>query len=182
MTISEIAETRLLASARRSYEFGRLQGALQRGALAALFALPGYLVCNRTPIAALCLVGFALAVAAGRMRGLAYEEGSQAGAIAGIVPCLVPALIRSLSPDLCEAAMTHGIPWPCALGGLGAGILLALRLRQSAGPRFWVSAAGTLGLAAALGCLPAGAMGFAALAAGFLAGGIPALVARKAAG
>ena len=180
MTISEIAETSLLAAARRSYELGRLQGALQRGVIAAMFALPAYLVCNRTPMAAVCLAGFALAVAAGRMRGLSFEEGSKAGAIAGVVPCLIPALIRSLDPPLCDAAMSHGIPWPCALGGLGAGVLLALSLRQSQGLRSWASAFGTLAFAASLGCLPAGAMGFAALAAGFLTGGIPALVARRA--
>jgi hypothetical protein len=182
MTISEIAETNLLGAARRTYELGRLQGALQRGVLAALFALPGYLICNRTPTAALCLAGFAIAVAAGRMRGLAYEEGSKAGAIAGVVPCLIPALIRSLDPNLCDAAMSHGIPWPCALGGLGAGILLAVRLRQPTGLRFWACAFATLAFAAALGCLPAGAMGFVALVAGFLTAGIPALVARRAAG
>jgi len=182
MTISEIAETNLRLAARRSYELGRLQGALLRGAVAALFALPGFLVCNQTPLAGVFVAGFALAVAAGRMRGQAYEEGTKAGAIAGVVPCLIPALIQSLDPSLCDAAMRGGIPWPCVLGGLGAGVLLALRGSTSAGLPYWACAFGTLGFAAALGCLPAGAMGFASLVAGFVAGGIPVLVARRASG
>ena len=55
MTVSEIAETNLRLAARRSYEIGRLQGALWRGAVAGLFALPGFLVCNQSSLAGLCL-------------------------------------------------------------------------------------------------------------------------------
>jgi hypothetical protein len=176
MTLSEIADSNLRLSARRAYEIGRLEGALWRGAVAALFALPGFLVCNETPLAALCLAGFALVVASGRVRGGAWEDGARAGAIAGVAPCLLPAAMRAVDPTLCAKLMT-GIPWPCAVGGLVAGAILALRGRPSGGLPFWTSALAALGFAAAIGCIPAGAMGFMGLLVGVIAGGAPVLVA-----
>jgi hypothetical protein len=174
MTASEIAETNLRLSARRAYELGRLQGALWRGALAGLFALPGFLICNQSPLAGLCLAGFALVVTAGRFRGEAYEEGTQSGAIAGIAPCLIPVVIRTFNPELCSA-MVAGVPWPCAAGGVVAGVILALRGHRA-------TALTALAFAASLGCLPAGLMGFAGLLAGLLAGAAPALALRRAHG
>ena len=179
MTISEISETNLRLAARRAYEVGRLEGALWRGAVAALFALPAFLMCGRTPLSAFCLGGFALVVLAGRIRGVAWEEGAHAGAVAGIAPCLLPALVSKLDPALC-AAHVAGVPWPCALGGLIAGAILVLRGRTAAGLPFWAPALAALGFAASLGCIPAGAMGFAGLLIGVLAGGAPALVVRRA--
>jgi hypothetical protein len=181
MTTSEIAATNLRLAARRAYEIGRLEGALWRGALATLFALPAFLMCGRTPLAGLCLGGFALVVAAGRVRGLAYEEGTRAGAIAGVAPCLLPAAVSTIDPTLCSALVV-GVPWPCALGGLVAGVILGLSGRKAGGLPFWVSALAALGFAASLGCIPAGAMGFSGLLLGVLAGGAPALVVRKAFG
>jgi hypothetical protein len=181
MTLSEIADSNLRLSARRAYEIGRLEGALWRGALAALFALPGFLVCNETPLAALCLGGFALVVVAGRVRGGAWDDGARAGAIAGVAPCLLPAAMRAVDPTLCAALMT-GIPWPCAVGGIVAGAILVLRGRPAGGLPFWTSALAALGFAAALGCIPAGAMGFSGLLLGVIAGGAPVFVVRRALG
>jgi hypothetical protein len=181
MTLSEIADSNLRLSARRAYEIGRFEGALWRGALAALFALPGFLVCNKTPTAALCLGGFALVVVAGRVRGEAWDDGARAGSIAGVAPCLLPAAMRALDPALCAALMT-GIPWPCAVGGIAAGAILGFRGRTTGGLPFWTSALAALGFAAALGCIPAGAMGFSGLLLGVLAGGAPALIVRRALG
>ena len=178
MTLSEISETNLRLAARRAYEFGRLNGALWRGALAALFALPGFLMCSGTNLAGLCLGGFALVVVAGRFRGAAYEEGARAGAIAGVVPCLLPAVVSTLDPNLC-AKLVAGVPWPCALGGVVAGTILGLRGRTAGGLPFWAPALAALGFAAALGCIPAGAMGFSGLLVGVIAGGAPALVATR---
>ena len=181
MTLSEISETNLRFAARRAYELGRLNGALWRGSLAALLALPGFLVCSQTPLAGFCIAGLALVVVAGRLRGSAYDEGARAGAIAGVAPCLLPAMAGKFDPNLC-AAMAAGFPWPCALGGLIAGVILALRSHTAGGLSFWASAFAALGFAASLGCLPAGAMGFAALLVGVIAGGAPALVVRRAHG
>ena len=179
MILSEITESNLRLAARRSYEIGRLQGALWRGALAALFALPGFLMCSGTPLAGLCLGGFALVVVAGRVRGEAWEDGTRAGAVAGVAPCLLPAAVSTIDPNLC-AALVAGVPWPCALGGLVAGAILGLRGRAAGGLPFWGSALAALGFAAALGCIPAGAMGFSGLLVGVIAGGAPALVVRRA--
>jgi len=181
MTLSEISETNLRFSARRAYEVGRLEGALWRGAIAALFALPAFLMCGRTSLSAVCLAGFALVVVAGRIRGVAYEEGARAGAIAAIAPCLLPAIVGRFNPDLC-AAMADGFPWPCAIGGILAGVILGLRGRTAAGPAFWTPALAALAFAASLGCIPAGAIGFSALLVGVIAGGAPALVLRRALG
>jgi len=181
MILSEVSETGLRLAARRAYEIGRLQGALWRGGLAVLFALPGFLMCSATPLAGLCLGGFALVVVAGRVRGMVWEEGSRAGAIAGVAPCLLPAVVSVIDPNLC-AALVAGVPWPCAAGGIVAGAILGLRGRPAGELPFWASALAALGFAAALGCMPAGAMGFAGLLFGVIAGGAPALVVRRALG
>ena len=181
MTISEISETNLRLAARRAYEIGGLGGALWRGAVAALFALPALLMCGRTPLSAFCLGGFALVVVAGRMLGAAYAEGARAGTVAGIVPCLLPALVSRFDPALCTAHVA-GVPWPCALGGIVAGAILVLRGRPATGLPFWAPALAALGFAASLGCIPAGAMGFFGLLVGVLAGGAPALVVKRALG
>jgi len=170
-------------AARRAYEIGRAQGALWRGAIAALIALPAYRSCNSSPLAALCLGGVALAVAAGRYRGGDWERGSRAGAIAGVAPCLLPALMRAIDPEYCARMMTGAVPWPCIFGGLAAGFALGFKLPGERGRwPFWTSALGALAFAAALGCLPAGAIGFAGLLAGIVAGGAPALALRRAIG
>jgi hypothetical protein len=179
MAASEISEITLRLAARRTYERGRAKGALVRGAGAAMLAIPGFLICNQTPLAAACLVGFGLVVAAGRLRGEDYEDGSRAGAIAGILPCLLPAAVRAFDPDLCVLLFARGA-WICGIGGLAAGVVLGLRGRVAAGLPFWLSAVAALGFAAALGCIPAGAIGFAGLGVGVVAGGAPVLASRKA--
>lgn len=180
MDISEKSELALRAAARRSYERGRLKGGLLRGAGALALAFPGFLVCGKTPAAAACLLGLAVAVVLGRIRGEAYEEGIRAGFLAGILPCMLPVMLRLYDRDLCDLLFARG-PWLCILGGIAAGVILGLRSRASAGVPFWGSALITLSLAATLGCLPAGVMGFAGLLAGVVAGGVPVLAARRAA-
>ena len=179
MTASEVFDTSLKLAARRAYERGRLQGALLRGAAAAILATPGFLICNQTPWAAVCLAGFALVVAAGRVRGEGYEQGARAGALAGILPCLLPAAVRAFDPDLCALLLSRG-PWLCAIGGAAAGVILGLRSRAAHGLPFWSSALAALAFAAAIGCIPVGAIGFAGLALGVIAGGAPVLASRKA--
>jgi hypothetical protein len=179
MATSELSERRVRAAARRSYERGRLAGSVARGSGALALALPGFLACGRTPLATAFLAGFALIVAAGRYRGNGYEEGTRAGVVAGILPCLLPAALRLVNPDLCDTLFARG-PWLCAVAGIAAGAILGLRSRAAGGPAFWGSAALALGFAATLGCIPAGAMGFAGLAIGVLAGGLPMLVSRRA--
>jgi len=180
MAVSDASfELSLKLAARRSYERGRLHGALVRGAFAAILAAPGYLVCNRTPTAAACLFGFVLVVVAGRLRGEAYEEGSRSGALAGILPCLLPAAIGALNPRVCMLMSSNGV-WICGIGGVVAGFVLGLRSRAASGLPYWASALAALGFCAAIGCLPAGAIGFAGLAAGVMLGGAPVLATRKA--
>ena len=180
MDISEKSELALRAAARRSYERGRLKGALVRGAGALVLAFPGFLVCGKTSAAAACLLGLSVAVVLGRFRGEGYEEGVRAGFMAGILPCLLPVMLRLYDRDLCDLLFARG-PWLCVLGGIAAGMILGLRSRASAGLPFWGSALVTLSLAATLGCLPAGVVGFAGLLAGVGAGGVPAIAARRAA-
>lgn len=179
MAVLEMSQAALRVATRRAYELGRLEGAMLRGAGWALLAMPGFLFCNQTLWAGICLGGFALVVAAGRMRGEGYEEGSRAGALAGILPCLLPATVRALDPDLCALLSTNG-PWLCGIGGIAAGAVLALRGRASGGVPFWSGALAALGFAASLGCLPVGAIGFAGLGLGVIAGGVPVLASRRA--
>ena len=181
MTAFEIAGPSLRLAARRAYEWGRLQGALGRGAVAAAVATPSLLVCSHTSWGAACLAGFALVVAAGRMRGGDLEAGTRAGALAGILPCLLPAVLQAIDPELCIMFSERG-PWICGIGGAAAGVVLGLSGRgHLAGRlRFWAGAAAALAFPASLGCIPAGAAGFMGLAIGLAAGGVPALVSRKA--
>jgi len=181
MTASEITWDSARHAARRAYELGRLSGALARGAAAALAATPAFLICNRTPLAAACLAGFALVVAAGRMRGQEHWEGARSGALAGILPCMIPGVLRIFAPDLCAQLFSQGA-WICALGGAAAGAVLGFRSRPAGarGTAYWAWALLALGFASTLGCIPAGVLGFAGLAAGVLAGAAPVLAAGRA--
>ncbi len=179
MALPESSGESLRTAARRAYELGRLKGALARGVGAFGLALPGFLACGRTPLAAACLAGFVLVVVMGRHRGEGFEDGVRAGFVAGLLPCLLPAILRAIDPDLCDLLFARG-PWLCALGGIVAGVILGLRSRSSDGKPFWIGAAVTLTFAATLGCIPAGAMGFVGLLAGVVAGGLPVLAARRA--
>ena len=179
MATSRLSERELRSAARRAYERGRWYGALARGAGALVLALPGYFACGRTPLATVCLGGFALVVALGRLRGEEYERGVRAGVLAGLLPCLLPSILRVVNRDLCDLLFTQG-PWLCALGGIAAGAILGWRSRAAVGIPFWIGALVTLALAVTLGCLPAGAMGFLGLLAGMVAGGAPVLTARRA--
>lgn len=179
MIASEIAHAPLWRAARRAYERGRLQGALRRGALAAAVATPSFLVCGQSSWAAACLLGFGLVVAAGRMRGEGYDDGARAGALAGILPCLLPAAVRLLDPALCVLLSERG-PWLCGVGGAAAGVVLGLRGRRLGSLPFWSTALAALAFPASLGCMPMGVAGFLGLAAGLIAGGVPALVSRRA--
>ncbi len=179
MAITRLPESALRIAARRAYERGRRKGALARGAGALVLALPGYLAFGRTPLAAACLAGFVLIVVLGRLRGEEFERGVRAGVLAGLLPCLLPSLLRVFNRDLCDLLYIQG-PWLCAFGGVVAGVILGWRSRGAVGIRFWGSALVTLALAATLGCLPAGALGFLGLLAGVVAGGAPALAASRA--
>ena len=179
MAVSDLADVSLRIAARRSYEWGRLHGALGRGAAAAALATPSFLACGPNPWAAVCLTGLAVSVAAGRMRGLGYERGVRAGALAGILPCLLPAALRVIDPTVCVMLSSRG-PWICGIGGIAAGIVLGIRGRAGEGLPFWASAMAALAFPASLGCLPAGAYGFLGLAIGLIAGGAPALATRHA--
>jgi hypothetical protein len=180
MIVSEIAHSPMRLAARRAYEWGRLEGALLRGAAAAIVATPSLLACRQNSWAAVCLAGFALVVAAGRMRGEGYEDGARAGALAGILPCLLPAAIGILDPKLCALISAQG-PWLCGLGGAAAGIVLGLRGRRAGQDRlpYWSSAVVALAFPASLGCLPAGAIGFVGLGIGLIVAGVPAFAVRR---
>ena len=178
-TVFETSDIALRRAARLAYERGRFHGGLWRGAAIVVLAGPAFLVCNRTSLALACLTGLGLAVLAARFRGEDYDQGARAGALAGVLPCLLPAAVRAWNPDLCAWMFQNGA-WFCGIGGAAAGVILGLRSRASHGPAFWSSALVTLGLAASLGCMPAGAVGFVGLLFGVIAGGAPVLAARKA--
>jgi hypothetical protein len=92
-------------------------------------------------------------------------------------------VLRLFGSTVC-AATTHGIPWSCLAGGLAAGVVLAAGefVSPAHGERlpFWTAAFVSLACASAICCLPAGAIGFGALAAGMVAGGVPVLAVRRA--
>jgi len=117
-------------------------------------------------------------IVAGYFRGESYGEGTSAGALAGLLPCLLPAAVEAVDPALCALISSRG-PWLCVAGGAAAGVILALRGRAAGGLPFWAGAIAALAFSGSLGCIPAGALGFAGLAVGALAGGAPVLVARR---
>jgi hypothetical protein len=178
MAISETPEMTLRLAARRAYELGRLRGSLRMGAVAAGLALPGLLYCRANALAAICFAGLALVVIAGRIRGEGYEEGVRVGLLAGVLPCLIPAALHIVNPAACAALYTNR-PWLCAAGGVAAGVILGLISKTAEGLPFWASAIVALGFASALGCIPAGALGFAGLVLGVIAGSAPVLAVRR---
>ena len=175
---SESFEGSFREAVRRAYEQGRARGAVLRGAAVLLLGLPAFVVCGRTTGAAVLLAALAVAAAAARQRGEGFDDGARAGVAAGILPCLLPAALRLVRPDLCDLLFARG-PWLCAAAGVAAGAILGIRSRRRHDLPFWTAAVATLALAAALGCLPAGTMGFVGLAAGLAAGGLPVLAARR---
>ncbi len=184
---ADLATGPLYLAARRAYERGRRRSAFARGAGAALLAMPAFLACGTSAPAAACLAGLAVAVAVGRLRGGALEEGTRTGLVAGILPCFLPVVLRLLDPALCDLLFSRG-PWLCAAVGVASGVMVGLRGTATggpgggaSGPAYWSSAVVTLALAASLGCIPAGLAGFLGLAAGAVAGAAPLLVARRAA-
>ena len=89
-------------------------------------------------------------------------------------------MLRVLDPALCVMLSSRG-PWICGVGGVAAGVVLGLRGRAASEASFWASALAAMAFPASLGCLPAGELGFLGLAIGLIAGGAPALAARRAA-
>jgi hypothetical protein len=156
--------------ARFAYELGRARAAapaaiasLLLGALVSRCEAPANSAWLSLPLAA---VAFAFAVR-GRGVGRAVWPSLGAGTIAGMLPLVARAVCPA---DLCHVACLSA----CALGGAGAGALLAaLAARDDEPAEYAAAALCVAGLAASLGCSLAGIVGVATMIAAAIGAGAP---------
>jgi hypothetical protein len=157
--------------ARVAYELGRVRAA----APAALVALALGVLASRcaTPASSARPLSIGLAALAfaflfrGRGAARAVWPALCAGALAGVPPLVARVLCP---PEICHLACVSA----CALGGAGAGALLAaLAARDTDRAGYAVAALSVAGLAASLGCSLAGVVGVATMLAAAIGAGAP---------
>jgi len=101
------------------------------------------------------------------------------GLAAGMVPLLLALCANSMN-HVCTGASCMSLCMPaCVVGGLVAGIAIAVvGHRRRAGLGFWLGASAISLLVGAMGCTCIGYPGVAGLAVGYVAGIVPALARR----
>lgn len=166
--------------ARDNYERGRLRGALP-DACAALGLGALATLCGCSPVRALAL---SLLLAAGvaflSWHSRSMRRASRAGLVSGLVPFALPLAACGIG-GACEPGSCLPLMTAAALGGAGAGILIALlAARSPERARPIIVAAFVAFGAGTLGCSAAGLLGALALAAGLVATTAPVLVLRRA--
>jgi hypothetical protein len=170
------SDAALFASARRSYELGRLDRGVRHALLLApVLFLP--VACCAEPVwNVVCGAGLMAAVAYCLWRGEDWSRGVFPGFVSGAVPLLVPLVVHSTG-HACEGG--HCMMSACCLfAGVGGGLLLGVfagRLGKAL-----VAAGLVAGLLGSVGCMAYGLVGLAGMAAGMAAGAVPVLVLRRA--
>jgi hypothetical protein len=174
------ADTVLIERARRAYERGRVVRGLQTAAVVAPMATLSWIVCRSPLLTLFASAALAALVAIAVWRGQELARAARAGLLAGAVPLLCP-IAAGLGGHVCDASFCLLFPGVCLAGGLAAGLALVVLTRASGlRPLGLAAAALVAGLAGSLGCVVAGAVGVAALAAGLAFGLAPALTLRRA--
>ena len=127
-------------------------------------------------------VGAATAIAGAIL--LWYGRWPQRAVLPGFAAGLVPLVlvlganhVHRCGADGCTSLCMYA----CVIGGLAAGLGVSIvGYRRRAGPAFWLSASGIALLTGAIACAGVGLGGVAGLVLGFGAGGLSALVQRRA--
>jgi hypothetical protein len=174
------AEAILVERARRAYEHGRVLRGLQTAAVVVPMALVSWIACRSPLLTLVASAALAALVVLAVWRGQELARAARAGLLAGAVPLLCP-IAAGLGGHVCDASFCLLFPGVCLAGGLAAGLALVVLARASGlRPVGLATAALVAGLAGSLGCVVAGSVGIAALAAGLGVGLAPVLALRRA--
>jgi hypothetical protein len=166
----------LAARAQRAYETGRLRWAAQIAWVVVTLVAVSFVSVGPSPISAAMGVALLGAATAMRWRGQAWGAGVRSGFLAGLIPF---ALLLSMkcSGYFCtmNGCLLHCTRY-CALGGLAAGVLLAMRAtrRQERIVEFLLASSIVAALTGLLGCFVGGMTGMFWMAVGELAATAPA--------
>ena len=171
---------RLMARARRAYEWGRLRRAAWEALAATPLALGLLLVCPQERLAWTASALLYPTVVALRWRGEAWGRGAAAGLAAAAIPLVCAALLLSCG-HLCPARA-----WPalcmatCVAAGIAAGGVAGLRSTGLAsGSGAFLGSAGLLIVLVGIpACGFAGLAGALGLLGGATAGAAPFALAR----
>lgn len=164
--------------ARRKYEWARVRRALL-GFSPALLVVVLALLGTKQPRSAAV---FGIAMFAAGVSLLWYGRDARRGVLPGLALGVFPLALALCANHFHSCHDGVCVSWcvpACTLGGLGAGIGVALigrRARRSAG--YWLGASALTLLTGAMGCSCAGYGGVAGLTLGFAVGLAPELVRR----
>jgi hypothetical protein len=164
--------------ARRAYELGRLRLGL-RTALVVMPMIGLSLLLSTRPALSWSAGALLFAlVAALSARGGAHGRAVVPGLLAGSLPLLLPALLRTSGHCCIGGACWSMCMAGCIVGGLFAGVAIGLvAASEPERSRFLLASTAIAGLAGALGCVMAGALGIAGMALAVLASSWPIALA-----
>ena len=174
-------ETGLKERARRSYEWGRLAGAMRRSVLLVPVVWAASLCCPNPGGTLAGGTGLFVLVTSCLRLGQDFRRGVRPGLVAGFVPLLLPILVQAIG-HLCAPGRCLLFPAVCGLGGLAGGValgILAPHPRDGHGIPF-VTACLIAALAGSVGCLLYGLFGLGVMVLGLLLGAGPIVAFRRA--
>ena len=167
----------LAARARRAYEIGRARWALQIGWVVLALVAVSFVLVGRSTVTALIGAALLATAAALRWRGGTVSAAVRVGFAAGLMPFALLVALKCGAGAFCSlgVCMAHCSHF-CGLGGLAAGVLLAVRARGHADRVVDFLAAGSAvaALTGMRGCVVGGLSGVGWMLVGELAATVPA--------
>ncbi|MBT9557314.1 MAG: hypothetical protein IV100_14840 [Myxococcales bacterium] len=166
---------------RAAYERGRRRLALVRSVWAVPFGVFALLVLGApTGLTALITLALAAVFAFTQNAGRSVGRGGRVGLLFGLVPLISPWFVQSTHLCCVGGACSTNCMQMCALGGLLAGVGLALLARRDPSPPRYAAGGGLVMLAASgLGCAALEWGGLLGVGAGLVAT-LPVLVTTPA--
>ena len=166
----------LAARARRVYESGRLRWASQIAWVVAALVAISFVSVGPSLVSAATGIALLGAATAMRWRGQAWGAGVRSGLLAGLIPFALLLSMKCGSGYFCTLGecMTNCTRY-CGMGGLAAGLLLAMRAtrREDKIVEFLSASSIIAALTGLLGCFVGGITGMIWMAIGELAAMVP---------
>jgi hypothetical protein len=173
----------LAARSERAYERGRLRWALQIGWIVLALVGVSFVCVGVSAISAATAVLLWATATALRWRGQTWSAAVRTGLLAGLIPFTLLLVLKSGSGVFCAlgGCMEHCIRY-CGIGGLTAGLLLAVRARRHEDRLvgFLVAGGVIAALTGILGCFVGGLTGMVWMVVGELVATVPLFAAQLA--
>jgi hypothetical protein len=173
----------LLARAERAYEIGRLRWARQIGWIVLALVGVSFVCVGVSAISAATGALLLATTTAMRWRGQTLSAAVRSGLLAGLIPFTLLLVLKSGSGVFCAlgGCMEHCIRY-CGIGGLTAGLLLAVRARSHEDHLvgFLVASGVVAALTGILGCFVGGLTGMVWMIAGELLATVPVFAVQRA--